>query len=100
MLPPHPRPERAGLAAAALVALAMGGGCRERATSYDCACTYLTDFDDASKQAVSVCAPSPERAPDVARGCAQASAPAPVQTCECRSAGGPACEGAGCRAAR
>lgn len=58
-------------------------GCDRGGLSYTCACTFLTDFDDTSQVSARVCAPSPERAPAVARGCVSLAAPAPVQDCSC-----------------
>ncbi len=63
----------------------LGAGCeKERGSPYACACTFLTDFDDASVHEVTVCSPSDERAPDFARGCAQSAVPAPVEKCSCK----------------
>ncbi len=73
--------------------VAAAAGCREEGAPYDCTCTYLTDFDDAAKQETRVCAASPERAPGVARGCAQAGAPAPIQECSCRPSVGTCVDG-------
>jgi hypothetical protein len=71
--------------AALLCAFAFATGCKEeRGSTYACRCSFLTDFDDGSTQEVTVCAPSDERAPDFARGCAQAGAPAPVERCSCQ----------------
>jgi len=71
--------------------------CRaEPGHTYACTCSYLTDFDDGAKTDVSVCAPTPERAADIARGCAQSAAPAPIQTCTCTPSAS-ACERRGCR---
>jgi hypothetical protein len=67
-------------------------GCRPRGALYDCTCAFLTDFDYAVTQEVTVCAGSAERAVPEARGCAQTGAPAPIQGCSCR----PASEGAEC----
>jgi hypothetical protein len=63
----------------------MAVGCtKERGSTYTCTCTFLTDFDDGSRQDVTVCSPSDERAPDFARGCAQFAAPAHVEKCSCK----------------
>lgn len=76
---------RASLPALAiLIALA---GCTPSGAPYECDCEFLTDFDDASRLGVRVCAANDREAPSVARGCAQLAAPAPVQSCTCR--GGP-----------
>jgi hypothetical protein len=86
------------VAAAALFLGAAAAGCSaERGDVYDCACTFLTDFDDTSKHEVLVCAPSAERAPAIARGCAQSGAPAPVQGCACQKAAAAACTLDECR---
>ncbi len=74
------------LGAVAAVSPALFGvvaGCAEEGRFYACTCEVVTDFDDASKLDVEVCAPSPERAPAVGRGCAQTGAPAYVQRCAC-----------------
>jgi hypothetical protein len=67
-------------------ALALTLGCQGQGAAYDCACTFLTDFDDAATHEVRVCAASAERAPAVARGCAQSGAPAPIEACTCKAA--------------
>lgn len=67
-----------------LLSVAIAGCAKERGASYRCSCSYLTDFDDGSIQDVAVCAPSDDRAPDFARGCAQSGAPAPVDKCDCK----------------
>jgi hypothetical protein len=70
------------LIGAALVVLA---GCHdERGVLYRCSCTVLTDFDDASKREIEVCAPSAERASNLGRTCALEGAPAPVSGCTCQ----------------
>lgn len=85
------------VAAALLVALRAAAGCRdEPGRPYACSCAFLTDFDDASSLPARVCAPSAERAPAIARGCAQTTAPAPVQECTCRPAEGAPCAGRAC----
>ncbi len=67
------------------IALFAGAGCREETgVFYRCSCTVLTDFDDASKREIQVCAPSLERASSLGRTCALEGAPAPVSGCECR----------------
>lgn len=72
----------AALLGVALVAMA---GCREESgVFYRCSCTVLTDFDDASKREIEVCAPSAERAGDLGRTCALEGAPAPVSGCSCQ----------------
>jgi hypothetical protein len=71
-------------AAAVLAAALILGGCRsEQGSPYRCDCSFLTDYDDAATIAVSSCAPSPELASAIARGCAQSGAPAPVDKCSC-----------------
>lgn len=67
-------------------ALALTLGCQEKGALYHCSCAFLTDYDDGAAQEVEVCAPSAERAPSVARGCAQSAAPAPIQSCTCKPA--------------
>lgn len=76
------RPAIAALLAI-LSALACAG-CWAPGSPYECDCEFLTDYDDASKQSVRVCSANDREAPSVARGCAQLSAPAPVQSCVCR----------------
>lgn len=79
--------ERGTLARVLAVAslLSATSGCSRGASdTFDCTCSYFTDFDDASKQEVTICAPSQERAETYARGCAQGAAHAPVQSCSCR----------------
>jgi hypothetical protein len=71
-------------AALALTAALLGGCKEERGSTYACDCSVLTDFDDGTTTSVTVCAPSDERAPAFAHGCAQTSAPAPVEKCVCR----------------
>ncbi|HSN96824.1 MAG TPA: hypothetical protein VLS89_00955 [Candidatus Nanopelagicales bacterium] len=91
---------RSGAAFALLGALAaLVPACRaERGAPYRCTCPFVTDFDDDSRQDVEICAPDADRAPAVARGCAQSGAPGPVQSCACRPAGEPAsCEVGACR---
>jgi hypothetical protein len=81
--------ERGALARALAAAWLLGAaaGCARGASdTFDCTCSYLTDFDDASTQAVTMCAPSQERAETFARSCAQGAAHAPVQRCSCRPA--------------
>jgi hypothetical protein len=93
--PPRSRDLEAALAALILVAAAPS--CERGGAPYDCACSYLTDFDDASTQPVRVCSPAPERAQAIARGCAQTGAPAPIQGCSCAPARGAApCDGVPC----
>lgn len=69
----------------------LASACDEPGRPFDCRCKVLTDFDDALTQDELVCAPNLERAAAVARGCAQSSAPAPVQGCSCRPVEGAAC---------
>lgn len=78
---------RAGLAAAALPAIAIAGAaCRHEGVPFDCECDMLTDYDDGWKLPVRACAADAREAPDVARGCAQLGAPAPIQSCKCAPA--------------
>ncbi len=71
----------------ALIAAALGAGaCSHQGAPFDCECEWLTDFDDASKVPVRVCAADEAEAPIVARGCAQIATPAPVQRCTCARA--------------
>jgi hypothetical protein len=80
-------PARARLARALASAAGLGlGACRPEGAWVACECTFLTDFDDTSATHVEVCAPSVERADEVARGCAQSAAPAPVERCACAAA--------------
>lgn len=74
---------RAPLALLAALALAGAAGCKGEGAPYACQCDMLTDFDDAHKEAVKVCAQSEREAPSVARGCAQLANPMPVQSCAC-----------------
>ena len=90
----------AAAAGLGLVISMAGASCRqEQLAAYRCQCEFLTDFDDASAQTVEVCSASLERAAEVARGCAQSAAPAPVQSCQCQPAPGPssACASEQCR---
>lgn len=97
---PHRRSEvgRALLGSALAVALALAGCTRKEGAPFECECEFLTDYDDASKQAVRVCAKDDGEALVEARGCAQLAAPAPVQSCRCARAqeAGPPCR-IGCR---
>lgn len=73
-------------AAAFLMAAALAlasSGCREQGSYYRCTCSFLTDYDDAASLSVAACSPSRELASSIGRGCAQSSAPAPVQSCAC-----------------
>jgi len=72
-----------------LASLAACG--RAEGRPYDCACAFLTDFDDASQARVEACARSSEDAVVVAKSCAQSGAPAPVEGCRCAPAEGGAC---------
>jgi hypothetical protein len=85
---------RARFAIAWLVGIALGPlGCeRDRGKPYACTCSVLTDFDDGTKHEVEVCSPSPDRARDFGKGCAQSGAPAKVEGCVCRPIEGPACD--------
>lgn len=85
---------RAALVAFVALMAAALAGCSAKGAPFECRCEFLTDFDDASKLDVRVCAANEREAPSVARGCAQLAAPAPVQSCAC-SAGSP--EPAPCR---
>lgn len=83
--------ELAAVPWAALVAalgLALAGlGCgKAEGVPFDCECEWLTDFDDAAKDAVHICAKDEREALEVARGCAQIATPAPVQKCVCARA--------------
>jgi hypothetical protein len=93
----HPRSDRLKWTGAALVITAAllpgASGCREElGSTYACDCSFLTDFDDSSTQAVTVCAPSDDddrddhdRAEAYAGTCAlERGAPAPVERCQCR----------------
>jgi hypothetical protein len=74
-----------------LLAGAVLAACDDRGHRVVCTCTFLTDFDDSSSRDVTVCAPTADRAPNVARGCAQSAAPAPVQRCTCKPEIGAPC---------
>jgi hypothetical protein len=73
---------RAAIAAAGL--LLVPACPAERGSVHRCTCSYLTDFDDPATHPIEVCAQNPSRAEPVARGCAQAAAPAPIQACTCQ----------------
>jgi hypothetical protein len=77
-----------------LLLVLLCGGCREQGERHRCSCAFLTDFDDGSRREVTVCSPTAERAPAVARGCAQSGAPATIQDCTCTSLGGRCAVGA------
>ncbi|AKT41951.1 uncharacterized protein CMC5_061730 [Chondromyces crocatus] len=81
---------------------ALASGCRsERGSPYDCTCTFVTDFDDESRQRVTVCAADAARSIATARGCAQSGAPGPVQTCSCQPVSPPAaCDVGNCALVR
>jgi hypothetical protein len=90
-------PRSRDLVLAALILVAATPSCERGGAPYDCACSYLTDFDDAAAQPTRVCSPAPERAPAIARGCAQIGAPAPIQGCSCAPARSAApCSGVAC----
>lgn len=78
----------ARLAYVALAVLcALGVGCRAReGRAHRCTCSFLSDYDDDWEHTLVACGDSPEHAAAVARGCAQASAPAPIQHCRCEPA--------------
>lgn len=59
--------------------------CSHEGAPFDCECSMLTDYDDGWKLTARVCAADAREAPEVARGCAQLGAPAPVQSCACRA---------------
>lgn len=88
------RQARASVAAVALAALATltslvtaAGGCRAReGQAFRCTCSFLSDYDDDWEHSLVACGDGPEHAASVARGCAQASAPAPIQHCRCAPA--------------
>ncbi len=90
----RPLPRRSDLSSARgaagislLIAAALGvAACSHEGAPFDCECEWLTDFDDASKVLVRVCAADDAEAPIVARGCAQIATPAPVQRCTCARA--------------
>lgn len=66
------------------LAWALGvAGCKADGAPFACQCDLLTDYDDAQKETVKVCARSAADAPSVARGCVQLVAPMPVQSCAC-----------------
>ena len=65
------------------IALLAAAGCAKDGTSYACSCDYITDYDDAYGVKVSICAATDERAPQLAKNCAEQGAPAPIQRCSC-----------------
>ncbi|MEZ4293754.1 MAG: hypothetical protein R3B70_02170 [Polyangiaceae bacterium] len=76
------------LASAFALVVALSGalaltGCRAEGAPYTCTCDMLTDFDDAHRETVNVCAKAANEAPAVAQGCAQLANPMPVQSCAC-----------------
>lgn len=86
------------MTAAAAIALIAAAGCRDDpGAPHACACSYLTDWDDEGTIHEIVCAPTPDRAAAVARGCAARSAPAPVTSCACAKADAPPRGGVPCR---
>jgi len=57
----------------------------------------LTDRDDGYRVQVEICAADEERAPSLAKNCAESGAPAPIQRCACAAvAGGPRCKEGAC----
>lgn len=71
---------------AAMVALALAlVACKREGAPYACECDMLTDYDDAHRASVKVCAASVESAASIAEGCAQLADPMPVQRCSCRA---------------
>ncbi|MBK8258642.1 MAG: hypothetical protein IPK82_39030 [Polyangiaceae bacterium] len=72
----------------AAIVFALGlAACKNEGEPYACTCDMLTDFDDAHKEAVLVCAASATDAVSIAQGCAQLANPMPVQTCACTPTG-------------
>lgn len=71
---------------ALLLVIVALSGCKKDGPveRFACDCPFLTDFDDGSAQRVEVCATGISHAVEVARGCAQSAAPAPIQSCTCR----------------
>ncbi|MBW2527096.1 MAG: hypothetical protein JRI23_23140 [Deltaproteobacteria bacterium] len=89
----------AALAGVVLTCSTLAACEADRGKSFDCRCHFLTDFDDPSTQAVEICAASDEEAGQVARGCAQSAAPAPIQSCSCTPApSSTPCSKGSCRA--
>jgi hypothetical protein len=90
-------PEKIAILVAA--ALALGGCRRDEGALYRCSCSFLTDYDDTLEIKVRSCSPSREQADTIARGCAQTTAPAPVQGCVCavdEARAGVACRAGDC----
>jgi hypothetical protein len=58
----------------------------------DCACPYLTDYDDQATHRVEVCVADPATAPAAALQCAQRAQPAHFDPCKC-SAPRSSCDG-------
>jgi hypothetical protein len=85
---PQAAPNPGALRALSALALAstLAAGCRSEGAPFACECDMLTDFDDAHKETVKVCARDASEAPSVAQGCAQLAAPMPVQRCACSPA--------------
>jgi hypothetical protein len=75
------------LALFSIAALGLAG-CKNEGAPYACECDMLTDYDDANREAVKVCAANERDAPAVARGCAQLANPMPVQSCACKPSPG------------
>jgi hypothetical protein len=81
----------AWLAALAAASCARDGG------SYACSCEYMTDYDDTYGVQVAICAATAERAPGLAKDCAEPGAPAPIQRCSCAAvANAPPCKEGAC----
>jgi hypothetical protein len=68
------------------IATCVGACDKREGVAFNCDCDYLTDYDDAAKQAARVCAEDPQDAIAVGKGCAQMSAPAHIRDCTCTRA--------------
>jgi hypothetical protein len=84
---PPSRPSRSRRSRPSPRSSPMAGGCRAReGQAFRCTCSFLSDYDDDWEHSLVACGDGPEHAASVARGCAQASAPAPIQHCRCAPA--------------
>jgi hypothetical protein len=69
-----------------LISAALFACDRGKLERHECECAFLTDYDDGSGVRVSLCA-SEARSTELAKGCAQSAAPAPIEACTCRPSG-------------
>ena len=73
-------------------------GCARDGTGYACTCELLTDRDDIFNVQVDICAANDQRAPGLAKNCAESGAPAPIQRCACVAVtDGPKCKEGACK---